>query len=110
MTPVTAFVIDRTVWLRGEGIARSKLLRPDDGKRCCVGIYLGACGVADEALSGVPAAHNAVNVPDMPRWLLEDVGGLYADNDAYGGLTEERREELIADGFARRGITVTFIN
>ena len=40
-------VIDRKVWLRGEGDAVSRLLRPEDQKMCCVGISGKALGLPD---------------------------------------------------------------
>lgn len=40
--------IDRNMWLRGEGGERSKLLRPSDGKMCCLGFDALARGLSKD--------------------------------------------------------------
>jgi len=110
---VGEFTIDRKEWLRGEGVYQSYLLRARDGKRCCVGIYLKACGMSDEELSGVTGANEKPVCDLLPQeagWLLnwELLGHLYVDNDERS-TSESEREERIAEGFARNGIKVNFI-
>jgi len=122
---VTKLIIDRTIWLRGESPNRSRLLRSDDGKRCCLGIYLGACGVPDEALMDVESPQGvliraAAVFPEQALWLLEpkrDVNSdqahrLMLQNDyfAEAGDNPETREQAIASVFADQGIEVTFTN
>lgn len=107
MNDVKAFVIPRSKWLRGQGNLESFLYRPSDGKQCCVGIYLSACGTPLSSLTGHKEAHG----PDLPLWmhageaiaLLE----LYESNDNRS-LSEPEREAEIAEGFAKQGIAVTF--
>lgn len=112
MKEVKEFVIDRTVWLRGEGARDSRLLRPSDGKMCCLGIYLKACELKDEAISNltVPASVGG----QVPQWLLfqpsfehTHVVDLMIDNDT-PNLSEVEREASIVSGFEKNGIKVTF--
>lgn len=120
---VTKFTIDRNIWLRGEGEDRSYLLRPADGKMCCVGIYLAACGVPREELSSRQSAcalgviAGTHELPEEARWLLahgvsgmpsQDATQLYADNDGEWETPVER-EERIRGAFARHGIVVEFV-
>lgn len=47
------FVIKRSIWLRGEGNHRSYLLRPQDGKMCCLGQFAEhVCGLHPDDLRG----------------------------------------------------------
>lgn len=110
MREVTEFTIKRSEWLRGEGRARSRLLRGSDAKKCCVGIYLSACGIPDSHLLDIRAAED-VRLP-TPLWLhrewlhQEDAFRLYEINDDQ--IEEQDRELEIASIFAAHGITVTF--
>lgn len=122
-------VIDRKIWLRGEGSDVSKLLRSSDQKRCCVGIYLGACGVEDVSMQDVSDA-NILNfrepLPEGAQWLRnyqakETAGDLYEANDyricpcdenldEHLFNTEEGREQRIKEVFLHHGVEVEFIN
>lgn len=108
-------VIDRQIWLRGTGNSHSRLLR--DGKRCCLGVYLGAMGLPDLELNGIPspaATRSAMYIPTF-AWLVDQRGNsklanrLMAVNDAQG-IDEETRELWITEGFRQAGITVAFEN
>lgn len=124
-------VIDRNIWLRGEGEEASFLLRQDDQKMCCVGIYLEALGVDRGHLNGANAAHHPglsemlpkeamwlVYQDTMHRWMPSDKAcRLYAANDGEQHSlndpsfdTEEERENYIRDAFATQGVEVEFIN
>jgi len=121
-------IIDRSKWLRGEGSQRSKLLREEDGKMCCLGFYALACGLTPEQIKGVSS-------PDQPEikeafadkasfLFLYNSGAplersntcaiLMGDNDAYVSdmamESEEERERLITLNFANNGVTVKFID
>lgn len=113
MTEVTSFVIKRSEWLRGEGAIESALLRPRDGKRCCVGIYARACGVGDNAIANFFWPGDRDCESNMCGWVLpgshwlHQVDGLVTANDSIY-LDESEREHHIARIFADHGITVTF--
>ena len=106
-------IIDRRVWLRGESM--SALLRVSTQTRCCVGIYLSALGVPDEALAGNPTAYEVNKfIPESAEWLLgercensDDANDLYGNND-YRSLDPATREQMIAAIFARHGVEVEF--
>lgn len=121
-------VIDRTIWLRGEGSWYSQLLRQTDNKQCCVGILLEQLGVPREQLVGLPSAHTTPSrYPERvvkeflsvaeAAGLVRLVGGmayrtdwalsLYNLNDDTG-ITEKARERDLAAAFAEGGIEVTF--
>lgn len=110
---VTAFTISRTEWLRGEGGNDSCLLRDDDQKRCCVGIYAKALGVHDDDV-------REGDWPESPdcswqvshteaEWLLDLTDTLMQANDDETA-DESGREQRVAAIFAAQGITVTFID
>ena len=114
--------ISRAVWLRGE--RESMLYRPEDGKMCCLGIYLESLGVSKESMKGCDTpghyyGDRKAGRPKTPAWLLRYDGMIrpYAstlamrlmevnDNPDY---TDEEREWLIEDGFGYVGIQVRFI-
>lgn len=108
--------IDRSIWLRGEGNLRSFLLRPDDGKMCCVGIYCHAVlGIPKEKLKGVHWPHSSRNLlPPEGAWLndperVTDVNcALAADNDCVY-IEDDEREHRIATIFAKNGVEVEFV-
>lgn len=104
--------IDRSIWLRGEGVDVSYLRRsPGDGKMCCVGIYLQACGVPPAKLDGMRSAVQVRELlPDEAKWLVRGdcnglgVGDLYQTNDT--SADEARIARLFA---YHGGVEVKFI-
>lgn len=103
--------ISRREWLRNEGMIASRLLRPRDGKRCCVGIYCRALGISDSVLWD--RSWPCVGELEFPTWLTEGPD-IFTDNLAVTndlpGLTEDDREYQIAAVFARHGVVVTFVD
>lgn len=113
MSAVKRFVIDRAKWARSRPM--STLLQ-DDGKRCCVGIYLAACGMEDDQLLGYGAAHQDEVRPVLPAeaaWLVGWSTGsgsglafqLYGANDY---APPDKVEEEVRLGFYQVGIEVVF--
>lgn len=119
---VKELVIDRNVWLRGEGSQNSTLYRRSDGKMCCIGIYLNACGIQRDTLEGKMIAEDLpiVYYRKVPEWLYKHSdyvltpGVPYGTNDRIASgedeFTEEDREREITKAFAAHGVTVTFVN
>jgi len=110
-------VIDREIWLRGEN--DSYLLRDSDDRRCCLGIYLEACGVDKEQLSNKQDPYDfarGYKLPMQTTWLMlgdhhnSDLAGQLMGANDDRNLLEEQREEEITFLFAKVGITVRFIN
>lgn len=119
-----AFTIDRSKWLRGEGDGDSALLRPRDGKMCCLGFYLESCGLTPAQLEGRDAPSEVVNAPESAEWLYDSAGALRLQhkrvqsdvcmqlmdiNDSESEDAEDR-EAFITKAFAEQGIKVTFVN
>lgn len=114
--------IDRSRWLRGEGDSRSVLHRPSDGKMCCLGFYLEACGIPRERLTGRSTPGSILTkdqAPEEAKWLFQkddDRGSYHSGacidlmrtNDAT--RSERQREEIIAEEFAFHGVNVTFVD
>jgi hypothetical protein len=105
-------------WLHREGGAASALLRPEDGKRCCLGIYLeDNCGISPVFLSNTAAPDL---LPDpilakLPRWLTihrnntalaEALMSANDDEDDEGD--EETTRENVRALFATADIEVEF--
>lgn len=107
MKTTKRFTIDRREWLRGEGPRVSFLLRPEDNKRCCVGIYLRASGVSDGELRGRCSVEDVRDTIGSDHWLIADADTLCQIND-YRFSPEAERETKIEAVFARHGVTVRF--
>jgi hypothetical protein len=120
-------VIDRKIWLRGEGTSKSYLQRLSDGKRCCVGTFCIAAGIPPKRIIGCSAISlfNKIGQSLAVNFQTVDAqvtfNRLYVINDTPVGdecpflapnerMTEEKREELIKTEFAKLGVNVTFIN
>lgn len=100
-------VIDRKRWLRGEGSQNSKLLRPIDGKMCCLGFYGLACGLSAEHLRNVGLPADTASCRLWPPWLRDS--DFECDDLTY--LNDNDPDEAkIAAIFARHGVTVRFVD
>lgn len=128
-TQVKRLQISRKIWLRGEGTT-SVLYRPKDGKQCCLGIYLKACGIPLERMSEIksPVGETVISLPEQAYWLadslekgesMEVIRGdnlwnsracdrLMRTNDKL--MPEDQRERDIIRGFAMQSIAVEFID
>lgn len=134
---VKSFTIDRSIWLRalppvppGQPIddikaTGSYLLREIDRKRCCLGIYLQACGVPDVVMEGIASPgylfrERSEARPLMPEWLVDrdwDLGeggnsfvatALMEINDD-DTIDDAAKEAFIIRTFAGEGVEVTFV-
>lgn len=119
-----SFVIDRSTWLRG---ARS-CLRDADGMQCCLGFYLKACNLSNEAIEGTgsPEGVQGEEKEKVPPWLLQGGGNSDAchelinandenykeegETDVMHEEEEEEREARIKKLFADQDIEVTFVD
>lgn len=116
-TEIKKLVIDRSCWLRGEGAQTSRLLRPRDGKMCCLGFFGLACGYDREDMIDQRGPANMTDQARWPEWLRaepaeapkQDAIALMASNDT-PPWTGEKRERVIAEIFALRGVEVEFID
>lgn len=114
-------VINRDRWLRNECSSRSRLLRTADGKMCCLGFYLGVCGVPKEDLEDISAPPDvrAAVLPDEASWLIKpgNFGNVNTDEaSCLMHLNDEEsdddagREEAIRKRFADHGVDVQFVD
>lgn len=120
--PLRELIIDRKTWLRGS--KESYLLRPKDGKKCCLGFLAEQCGIPTEFLHGKDSPVNLVvpgkRLPHGMGFLLKRYEpGKSTDSEAcralmyvndYQGSTLQQREQKLTEMFANHGITVRFIN
>lgn len=116
--PVKDYVIDRATWLRGEGAYRSSLLRPEDGKMCCLGQIALQRGYTEEEIRG---RADPVGLPDWnENWpcrsddegyffLLSTLEEMMEHNDDLKISDELRELDLIELG-KELGWDLTFIN
>jgi len=118
---VRDFVIDRSTWERGTGGAQ--LLRESDRRlQCCIGLYLTACGMPDDALLDQAQPEDVGDeIPEGAAWLIREslASDGWADSCAAGQLIEvnddpkiedKEREVYIADVFDQHGIRVSFVD
>jgi hypothetical protein len=122
-------IIDRSKWLRGEGFYESYLLRPRDGKMCCLGFYSLACGLKEEQIRNVKSPRSLVSGDPSGANLLNDTCGswlIYEDNvrtvyhsldtaelmdhNDTRGESDSEREKWITKIFAKHGVTVRFVD
>lgn len=111
--------IDRSRWLRGEGSVVSRLLRPADGKMCCLGFYGLAMGANPDALLDVTAPQVARDLAPFAAliehderaacWPTVTCGNLMCDNDDEH-TTAEDREARLTKYFAEIGVEVEFVD
>lgn len=113
-------VIDRPSWLRGESDFRSKLLRSEDNKKCCLGFYSLACGLPEEAIRDRGTVTNACfggsyPVPEEMQFLVHgrissEVGGQLMRINDNSNISDDEREKQLTSIFASHGVEVEFIN
>jgi hypothetical protein len=110
--------IDRNTWLRGEGSVASRLLRKDDGKKCCLGFYMNACGVSDSKIEDVRLPSDLDDIPNEAAWLVEkeiknlNIPSLMAYDlmQCNDESLQGDREEEITKIFKEAGVEVEFVN
>lgn len=111
-------IIDRTKWLRGEGGAKSFLIRPSDRKMCCIGFLGLECNIPKESLFSVNRADDYFDDDEIkykwPSWLFNeeiksDGNLVYLINDSMH-ITDQEREEQLIELFKRNDIELQFIN
>jgi hypothetical protein len=114
METVLKFTVDRKRWLRGEGEQNSLLLRESDNKMCCLGFACLAAGHTEDEIRNV-ATPTGLNRERGLRCLLPNYNSRAISwamewNDCPGdaSLTEEKREQVIAEKLAEIGIEVVF--
>ena len=88
------FVIDREKWARGERYSdktfkaydreiRQRIknyLLGEDGKQCCLGLYLSECGVTDKTLQGLSTPREVhPSIPESAAWLVIENGERYTE-------------------------------
>lgn len=120
--------IPRSQWLRGEGGSSSWLLRPSDGKLCCLGHALRACGRTDDELRLIKTPNtgfrynsetgkdvNSCTPPgtgtplERHQPVAESLMTLMHVND-HGDMVPDERERLIAEGLGKYGFDVEFVD
>lgn len=101
------FIVKRSKWLRGEGSLVSSLLRPSDGKQCCLGFLAIAsgCSIEDITKKGHPRSLTTGSWPhSFNGW-----GCIICINDD-NIITDKEREEYLAEAFRVRGFEVEFVD
>lgn len=107
-----SFTVDRSKWFRGQGWAKSQLLR-EDGTMCCLGFYAKACGARDWQIVGVGGPSRAHGF--WPDWMFNgslrvpDVMEMMSVNDERMASDSER-ELALTQLFAAHGVDVTFVD
>ncbi len=115
-------VIDRKKWLRGDG-RDSYLIRPSDGKQCCLGFLGLACGYEPADLHArlsplstfesekdnkwcIPVGNKdaATNGEEMHSAIILELTRI---ND-HMYMKDNDREEKLTEAFASVGVEVTF--
>ncbi len=112
------FQISRKEWLRGEGHYKSSLFRPQDNKMCCLGFLACAVGFTKEQISNVASPQHPDLHESYSKWpegimrssgyLTQEAESLINYNDGMS-LSEEQRETLLKDTFAKMNIEVEFV-
>lgn len=109
---VKRFTIKRNEWLRGNP-DEGKLLNYE-GKMCCLGIYLKACGVPAEDLEDKDMPSELACEYKLPAWLATEEDELVpvvklANKNDEAGLAPAVREKQLRELFKEQGIVVRFV-
>ena len=116
MTEINKLVVSRKRWLRGEGSDKSMLLRPLDDKMCCLGFLACQVGAREEDIRDKTEPESPFSSGwEWPSWMFDSskplVGLRYRlmtiNDDA--SLSEEQRESILKEEFAKVGVEVEFI-
>lgn len=120
MAKTRTLTIDRRRWLRGTTHKNSALYKSDVKKFCCVGIYCtNLLKLKKEDITEILALHDYEL--KRRRKDIKDFGPLesldiikireefYGPNDS-DSLTDEEREAILKENFAKYGIKVRFVN
>lgn len=117
-------VIKRSEWIRGTGGNKSFLLRPSDGKKCCLGFLGLSKNIPAEILRN---RQHPSQVDETFRSIFSSLGlcdsegvdtsiciNLIGTNDAFLPIevlqTEEEREKRIKELFLQIGVETTFVD
>jgi hypothetical protein len=115
-------VIDRERWQNGSKPGRSMLLNTGNGRMCCIGFYMLACGATEAQIedTSTPCDMWLNEIPSEARWLVNTIEvPLRNDSSACTRLvtqndnqvvTESVREQGITEEFAKHGVEVEFID
>lgn len=127
MSNVKKLVIDRSKWLRGKP-GDGVLLRPEDGRMCCLGFLGRACGLTEGEINSQGCPQDTESAL-WPAWLVaigeleeddnEEEGREFADtatalhlmtiNDS-DKVSDDARERAIAEELAQHGVEVEFVD
>lgn len=113
-------IIDRKQWLHGEGCDddTSKLLREEDGKKCCIGFYALASGHSTDDIINLPCPWDVKNWKGFGnnKITARDYGPIYkiyrmlmVRNDSVFPSDEEREEQIKQLFLELDGTEVEFI-
>lgn len=100
-----AVVIDRSKWLQGEYF--SFLLRPRDGRMCCLGFVAKACGATNEQILGKCTPSEVPQI-DWPEGLANVVGDAMCANDEERNTSSVSKEVNVSRILAKAGVAVIF--
>ena len=114
------FTIERSKWLRGEDEDESYLLRPRDGKMCCLGQVGQQCGLTDDQLANkkaLPSVQTNVSIDGLTReskWgdglFSTDVAAeMMIVNDVVG-TSDEDRESRLSELAQQAGFSLKFVD
>lgn len=124
----TKFTVTRHNWLRGEGGDDSRLLRPEDGKMCCLGHISLQCGITQDEIMNVLAPAGIIDeawglFPEPLRPMKRPYRGInktWNDNSGLAHvmmglnddetITDEDREHRLKQIAASRGIKLEFVD
>lgn len=99
---ITRVVVDRSKWLRGEGSYKSRLLRPADGRMCCMGSAALAKGLSKDEIRDVQS------VEKWPGLFPNHYARLYTLNDSIFDFGH--REEDIQAAGQEVGLDFVFVD
>ncbi len=109
-----SFTVKRSEWLRGEGTNASRLLRPIDGKKCCVGFFaeqiFGCDRKSIQNIGSLSCALNTATATFSDSVLWQKVSSdIYRTNDNMV-ITETSREAALRNLFAVVGYEILFVD
>lgn len=109
------YTITRSTWLRGEGANLSKLLRPTDGKQCCLGQVALQCGNTPKQILDIRTLFRAITEKSatFPEWLTindHSAAQIAYDINDDQHTSDSEKEDALTRLFAANGQELMFID
>lgn len=110
MDVITTFTVKRSTWVRG----RPGYLLMEDGRMCCLGFFVQACGIPPEAMLQKTYPGTLLKLrSQLPPWVIDygNISEIVHVNDTIRVIDkddDETREARLKKLFMMHGVEIVF--